>query len=126
MASLISDSELEILRIIWAHNQQMMFSEIVDELHKKEFTWKNNTILTFLSRLTEKNMLRVQKKGRKNEYIALLTEQEYLKLETKEFVGKVYEGEVKGLIATLVENELISNDEMQELKDYWEKHANDD
>ncbi|MBP1046935.1 BlaI/MecI/CopY family transcriptional regulator [Enterococcus sp. BWM-S5] len=123
MASLISDSELEILKIIWEQNRNMMFSEIVDELHKKEFTWKNNTILTFLSRLTDKNMLKVQKKGRKNEYIAVLTEQEYLKQETTEFVGKVYEGEVKGLIATLVENDLISDDEMAKLKEYWEKNA---
>ncbi|MBL1223746.1 BlaI/MecI/CopY family transcriptional regulator [Enterococcus sp. BWR-S5] len=123
MATLISDSELEILKIFWENNRQMMFSEIVDELHKKEFTWKNNTILTFLSRLTDKNMLKVQKKGRKNEYMAVLTEQEYLKQETTDFVGKVYEGEVKGLIATLVENDLISSDEMQELKEYWEKNA---
>ncbi|MGX7148507.1 BlaI/MecI/CopY family transcriptional regulator [Enterococcus ureasiticus] len=118
----ISDSELEILRIIWAHNGRMMFSEIVEELHAKNFEWKNNTILTFLARLTEKKVLEVQKKGRRNEYIALLTEKDYVEQETKEFVGKVYEGEVKGLIATLVENELISNKEIEELKEYWEKN----
>lgn len=122
MAPKISDSELEILRIIWAHDGQMMFSDIVDELHKKEFKWKNNTILTFLARLTEKQVLAVQKKGRRNEYIALLTEKGYLEQETKDFVGKVYEGEVKGLIATLVENELISDREIEDLKEYWEKN----
>ncbi|WP_170922931.1 hypothetical protein A5821_000374 [Enterococcus sp. 7F3_DIV0205] len=118
----ISDSELEILRIIWAHNGRMMFSEVIEELHAKNFEWKNNTILTFLARLTEKKILEVEKKGRRNEYIALLTEKEYLEQETKEFVGKVYEGEVKGLIATLVENELISDQEMDDLKEYWERN----
>ena len=122
MALKISDSELEILRVIWAHDGRMMFSEIVDALHAKEFEWKNNTILTFLARLTEKKILEVQKKGRRNEYIALLTEKDYLEQETKEFVGKVYEGEVKGLIATLVENKLISNQEIEDLKEYWDKN----
>lgn len=120
MVSKISDSELEIIRILWAHNGPMMFSEIVDELHAKEFEWKNNTILTFLARLTEKKVLEVQKKGRRNEYIVLLTEKEYLEQETKEFVGKVYEGQVTGLIATLVENDLISNQEIADLQKYWE------
>lgn len=118
----ISDSELEIMRIIWAHDGHMMFSEIVEELHAKDFEWKNNTILTFLARLTEKNVLKIQKKGRRNEYITRLTEKGYVEQETKEFVGKVYEGEVKGLIATLVENELISNKELDDLKEYWEKN----
>lgn len=122
MALKISDSELEILRIIWAHDGRMMFSEIVEALHAKEFEWKNNTILTFLARLTEKKVLKIQKKGRRNEYIVLLTEKDYVENETKEFVGKVYEGEVKGLIATLVENDLISNQEIEDLKEYWEKN----
>ncbi|MGX7245707.1 BlaI/MecI/CopY family transcriptional regulator [Enterococcus quebecensis] len=122
MTPKISDSELEILRVIWSNDGRMMFSEIVEELHAKEFTWKNNTILTFLARLTEKNILDVQKKGRRNEYIALLTEKDYVGQETKDFVGKMYEGEVKGLIATLVENKLISNKEIEELKEYWEKN----
>ncbi|MGC6767269.1 BlaI/MecI/CopY family transcriptional regulator [Enterococcus sp. LJL51] len=120
MNSQISDSELEIMKIIWVHDSKMMLAEIVEELHKKGFEWKNNTILTFLSRLTEKKFLKIKKKGRKNEYIALLTEQDYLGETTKEFVGKVYEGEVKDLIATLVQNDLISSKEIDELKDYWE------
>ena len=121
MTPTVSDSELEILRLIWANGGQMMFSEITESLHEKGYQWKNNTIQTFLARLTEKDILKVRKHGRRNEYITLLTEQEYLEQETKNFVGKVYEGEVKGLIATLVENDLISDDEINELRDYWEK-----
>jgi BlaI family penicillinase repressor len=116
----ISDSELEILKIIWGRGDSVMFSEIVDELHNKNFEWKNNTVLTFLSRLTEKNYLKVRKKGRRNEYIAIITEQDYLQQETEDFVSKFYEGEVTGLIATLVQNNLLSDDDYEELKKYWE------
>lgn len=122
MTPSVSDSELEILRIIWENDGRMMFSEIAETLHEKGFQWKNNTIQTFLARLTEKDILKIRKHGRRNEYIALLTEQEYLGQETKNFVGKVYEGEVKGLIATLVENDLISDEEINDLKKYWEKN----
>ncbi|CAD5902687.1 BlaI/MecI/CopY family transcriptional regulator [Carnobacterium maltaromaticum] len=115
----ISDSELEILRIIWKNDGVMMFSDIVEQLRNKNYQWKNNTIQTFLARLTEKGFLEIHKKGRRNQYVALLSESDYLKQETKNFVGKVYEGEVHGLIATLVENGLISDQEISDLQQYW-------
>lgn len=118
----ISNSELEILRIIWQHDNKMMFSDIMEILHTKGFQWKNNTIQTFLARLTEKGILETRKIGRRNQYIALLSEKAYLEEETKQFVGKVYEGEVKGLIATLVDNNLITDQEIKDLQDYWKEN----
>lgn len=118
----LSDSEMLILQLIWEENGELMFSEIVDKLHKKDYTWKNNTILTFLARLVKKNVLKVEKVGRRNRYIALITEEEFLKNTTEDFIGKVYEGQVKGLIATLLENDIVSPEEIDEIKEYWEKH----
>lgn len=120
----ISDSELELLKIIWENEGRILFSELVSILHKRGSNWKNNTILTFLSRLTEKNILKVNKIGRRNEYVAKLTEKEYLENQTDDFIHNVYEGDVKGLISTLVDKNLISSKEIDELKDYW-KHKKD-
>ncbi|HIU75483.1 MAG TPA: BlaI/MecI/CopY family transcriptional regulator [Candidatus Pelethocola excrementipullorum] len=120
----ISDSELELLKIIWENEGRILFSELVSILHQRGSNWKNNTILTFLSRLTEKNILKVNKIGRRNEYVAKLTEKEYLENQTDDFIHNVYEGDVKGLISTLVDKNLISSKEIDELKDYW-KHKKD-
>ena len=117
----ISDSELELLKIIWENEGRILFSELVSILHQRGSNWKNNTILTFLSRLTEKNILKVNKIGRRNEYVAKLTEKEYLENQTDDFIHNVYEGDVKGLISTLVDKNLISSKEIDELKDYWKQ-----
>ncbi|EQB9249120.1 BlaI/MecI/CopY family transcriptional regulator, partial [Listeria monocytogenes] len=86
-----------------------------------EVLWKKNTILTFLARLVEKNLLRVKKIGRKNEYYALVSENEYLELQTETFLEEIYEGDVKGLITNLVQNDLISSDELDDLQQFWKR-----
>ena len=117
----ISDSELIIMKYIWKQGGKAMYSEIVQGLEDMDLQWKKNTILTFLSRLVEKKILKVEKIGRRNDYIALLTEDEYRSQQTRNFVGKIYDGNVKGLISALVEQEAISSSELDELRSFWEK-----
>lgn len=117
--SQISSSEFEIMRVIWDMGGKAYFSEIAERLEAAGFSWKNNTILTFLSRLVEKKILSINKVGRKNEYFALVDEHEYAADQTVSFVGRVYEGDVKGLVSTLIQQDLISVDDLDELKNFW-------
>ncbi|MBC2375963.1 BlaI/MecI/CopY family transcriptional regulator [Listeria welshimeri] len=117
----ISKSELEIMKIIWEYGRAVQYSDVSMKLSEKEVLWKKNTILTFLARLVEKNLLRVKKIGRKNEYYALVSENEYLELQTETFLEEIYEGDVKGLITNLVQNDLISSDELDDLQQFWKR-----
>ncbi|CAK19633.1 BlaI/MecI/CopY family transcriptional regulator [Listeria welshimeri] len=117
----ISKSELEIMKIIWEYGRAVQYSDVAMKLSEKEVLWKKNTILTFLARLVEKNLLRVKKIGRKNEYYALVSENEYLELQTETFLEEIYEGDVKGLITNLVQNDLISSDELDDLQQFWKR-----
>ncbi|MBC1463577.1 BlaI/MecI/CopY family transcriptional regulator [Listeria welshimeri] len=117
----ISKSELEIMKIIWEYGRAVQYSDVAMKLSEKEVLWKKNTILTFLARLVEKNLLRVKKIGRKNEYYALVNENEYLELQTETFLEEIYEGDVKGLITNLVQNDLISSDELDDLQQFWKR-----
>lgn len=117
----ISKSELEIMKIIWEYGRAVQYSDVAMKLSEKEVLWKKNTILTFLARLVEKNLLRVKKIGRKNEYYALVSENEYLELQTETFLEEIYDGDVKGLITNLVQNDLISSDELDDLQQFWKR-----
>ncbi|MBC2216411.1 BlaI/MecI/CopY family transcriptional regulator [Listeria welshimeri] len=117
----ISKSELEIMKIIWEYGRAVQYSDVAMKLSEKEVLWKKNTVLTFLARLVEKNLLRVKKIGRKNEYYALVSENEYLELQTETFLEEIYEGDVKGLITNLVQNDLISSDELDDLQQFWKR-----
>lgn len=111
-----SDAELEIMKIIWANGESARFAAIMDELASKGKTWQKNTVIMLLSRLMDKGYLKAKKLGRKNEYTALISETEYQTAQTKNLLDKVYEGNAKGLISNLIQSELLSLEEYEELK----------
>ncbi len=118
----VSDYELELLKIIWAGNgNQAMYAEIVDALEKKGLSWTKNTIITLLSRLVTKGFLKVQKIGRRNQYMAVVSEEQYREVQTQSLLDRVYEGDAKGLVCTLIQGALLSPEEYEELKMYWKE-----
>ena len=115
----VSDSELELMRIVWAKGGTALFAQVMEELQQREMDWKKNTVLTFLSRLIEKKLLSTRKIGHRNEYSAVVSEKEYLAAQTRHFLDKVYEGNVNGLVATLLQQELLTSDDMEQLRAFW-------
>lgn len=115
----ISDSELELMRIVWAHDGRILFAQIMPELEARKKEWKVNTVLTFLSRLVDKGMLAVEKQGRRNEYIALTSEADYAAHQTTAFLDRVYEGNVRGLVSALISQNRLTTADLEELKQFW-------
>lgn len=114
------------MRVLWAHNGVIMLAPLMEDLTAHGNQWKTNTVLTFLTRLSDKGMVRVDKVGRLNQYTALLSEQEYMASLTREFVSDVYGGNAKGLIASLLRNEHLSRQDMDELRTFWEEAMGND
>ena len=115
----VSDYELELMKIIWANDGTALYSEIVAGLEAKGNSWTKNTIITLLSRLIEKGLIKTSKTGRRNIYKAIVAENEYQAEQTVRFLNKIYEGNTKGLVATLIENDLLSSSDYSELQRYW-------
>ena len=115
-----SDHELEIMKVVWANDGTAVYAEIATGLEAKGNSWTKNTITTLLSRLVDKGMLKASKTGRRNSnlYKAVVSENEYQANQTVRFVNKVFEGNAKGLIAALVENEMIPENDYEELQKY--------
>ena len=119
MLQQISESELVLMKLIWKNGGTALYSHIIDELEKESNSWNKNTVLTLLSRMIEKKYLKIRKIGRRNEYIALVTEQEYQTVQTSSFLNKVYNGNVRTLVSTLLRQEVLSADEMREVERFW-------
>lgn len=116
MAQKISDAELDIMKIIWANEEPTLFACLMDELVSKGKTWQKNTVIMLLSRLMDKGYLKAKKTGRKNEYTPLISEAEYQMGQTRNLLDKVYEGNVKGLVSSLIQSDLLSGEEYEELR----------
>ena len=119
----ISDSELELMKIIWQKGGKALLAEIMEQLSQKGNNWQNNTVITLLSRLVEKKLLKTNNIGRKNEYRAIVSEEEYQTSQTQTLVDKLYEGKAKGLLLTLLQNNMLSDEDREELKHFWERES---
>ena len=119
MIQQISDSELELMRIVWARGGTALYAHIMEDLEKAGRTWQKNTVITLLSRLVEKGLLLTSKLGRRNQYTALATEADYQAAQAQTLLNKLYEGSAKGLVSTLIERELLSAADYEELRSFW-------
>lgn len=116
----VSDSELELLKIIWASGGTALYAQVMEKLTQSGHTWQKNIVITLLSRLVEKGFLKTGKIGRRNEYTAVVSEADYQAAQTQALVNKLYEGSARDLVAALIRREALSAQDFQELKRFWE------
>ena len=120
MIQQVSDFELELMKTIWGNGGTALYAEIAEALEKNGTPATKNTIISLLSRLIEKGFLKTNKIGRRNRYTALVSEADYRAAQTETFLDKIYEGSAKDLISTLIQKEMISPDDYENLKKHWE------
>lgn len=122
MVQQLSDAELEIMKIIWGNPQKVtLFPYIMEGLAARGKPCQKNTLIVLLSRLMNKGFLSARKLGRRNEYTALISEEEYRTAQTRRFLDKIYEGSAAGLVSTLIAGDLLTDEEYGELKKLLEK-----
>ena len=122
MLQQLSDAELEIMKIVWGNPDEVtMFPYIMDGLAARGKPCQKNTLIVLLSRLMNKGFLNAKKIGRRNEYTTLISETEYQTAQTKSFLDKIYEGNVKGLVSNLISRDLLTDGEYAELKKILER-----
>lgn len=113
----ISDSEMEIMSVLWNAKEPLTSAEIGEavECHG----WKKTTIATFLTRLTEKGAISAEKKGKLYYYAPLIPVEEYRKKEAKTLINKLYHGSVKEFAVALFKNEKLSKEDIAELREIF-------
>lgn len=125
MIGQVSDSELVLMKIIWAEGGKALYAHIMDALDQTGKHWQKNTVITLLSRLVEKGLLKTNKIGRRNEYTAIVTEADYQAVQTKNLLDKLYEGNAKGLVSTLIQKEMLTATDYEDLKKFWGNGSGD-
>ena len=113
----ISESELEIMDLLWLKESQYTAKEI-QELLSKTNDWKITTVQTFLTRLVDKGYLSIEKRHRVNYYTPIITRDEVASMEAKRIVSNLKMSSMSGLITTLIDEEGLTNAEIDELREW--------
>lgn len=114
----LSENELEIMMAIWKADQPIKSAYVAESM--KEKGWAQTTITSFLARLVDKGFLKCETKGRTNQYAPLIKEQDYLKIKNKNYMERFYGSSVKNMVAELYQHQLISDDDLEEIKQFIE------
>lgn len=122
---LMSDSEKEIMEIIWDNGGRIYISDLLDAVERSGREWKRTTVRTFLTRLMEKGLLLGVRQGKNCEYRASVSREEYLSGQARNFVEEVFDGNVKDLLASLIGPEKMGAEEVRQLQAFWEKCRED-
>lgn len=113
----ISESEAEIMRVIWEHQGPVTYSHIRTVLTGQR-GWESPTVNTLVNRLVKKGIL-AQEKKEVYYYTALVSEEEYMQAKTQSFIQKVYGGNVKGLMSALLIYGDVTQEDLEELRTQW-------
>ncbi len=115
----ITDSEKEVMKLLWEKNPQSA-NEIIAVLSEK-MQWSEQTVKTFLNRLHNKKAIGYKKDSRSYLYYPLVTEDSYYRAENTSFLHRVYDGAVGILFSRFIEEETLTDEEIEELKLLLEK-----
>jgi len=122
--SRITDSELEILRVLWASENELTFAEIRTIL-VEQTDWEVSTIKTLLRRLCKKEVVLATKKE-VFYYKALISEEEYLEYSTQSLIDRVFLGSAKNLVASLLGNNKLEKRDIEELREILKEGDKDE
>lgn len=110
----ITDSELEVMRVLWEAGDALPITEIRRSLQQRK-GWEATTIKTLVQRLCAKGVLE-QEKRNVFYYLPLVSEQEYNDWATGDLIRKLYRGSAKELVAALVRSDGLSKNDVDELR----------
>ena len=113
----ISDSELEVMRVLWEAGDALPITELRQTLHERR-GWEATTVKTLVQRLVAKGVLE-QEKRKVFYYRPLVSESEYSDWALNGMVQRLFRGSAKALVATLVQSEGLSDEDIAELRDYF-------
>nr|WP_155982704.1 CopY/TcrY family copper transport repressor [Paucisalibacillus sp. EB02] len=102
----ITDSEWEVMRVVWAQNK-VTSKEIIEVLQQKK-DWKPATTKTFIGRLVNKGMLETETEGKKYLYSSKVSEGDIIKSSLNDFYNNICSREVGNTIAYLLSNATLS------------------
>ncbi len=110
----ISEAELEVMQVLWQKGASTSL-EIISEVKKKK-EWKNNTIMTLVTRLVNKEFIDVIREDKSLLiYKPKVSEYDYKSKETNNFIEKLYNGSINNMLVAFAKSNKLSKQDLEDL-----------
>ena len=109
----ISDAEWKIMNLLWEEEPKTIM-QITKEL--RDITgWSKHTIITYLKRMEAKGVIYHEEGERAKLYYTSLEREAAVLQEKESFLNKVFRGNAGLMISTMVEQNELSDQEIEQL-----------
>ena len=120
----ISDSEFEVMKIIWEIHP--VRAKQINELLSTKKDWTEQTIKTLINRLLKKEAISFKQEGRTYLYYPLINQEDYINRESKSFLHKFYDGSLNAMFSYFIKDKNLSKSDIEELKKLLDEGVQDD
>jgi len=117
MGEKLFDSEAKVMEILW--DKGPLSAKEISLIAAESIGWNKNTTYTVIKKLEAKGFLRRDEPGFM--CTPLVSQEETQKKEAKTLLNKFFGGSRKALFSALLEDENLSDEEIEELKDLIDK-----
>lgn len=114
----LSNSELEIMIKLWDAEKPMSFEEIYKAVEERN--WEESTVRSFIQRMMTKGFIQSEADGRKRLYSPKVS-RNYIDRQSQNLISRLYDNSVQNFIAGIYQNNALSKQDLQELKDFLEE-----
>lgn len=117
MQEKLFDSEAKVMEILWEKGP--LSAKEISLIAAESIGWNKNTTYTIIKKLEAKGFIRRDEPGFM--CTPLVSQEEIQKNEASTLLNKFFKGSRKALFSALLEDEKLSDKEIQELKDLIDK-----
>lgn len=117
----LPDAELAVMQAIWSCGERAERAMIAEKL-RSERPMAETTLLTLLTRLHEKEFIKIEKAGRRSVYSPLVGQHEYISAQSRRFVDTICGGSISAFASALCDSAL-TREELDELRELLERGA---
>jgi BlaI family transcriptional regulator, penicillinase repressor len=111
----LGEAELGVLRVLWDHGPQTV-REVMQHLHDRGRKVAYTTVLTFLSRLSQKGFVTSDKAELAYVYRAKVSRDSVVKSRVRSLLDQLYDGAAGPMVLQLIEHERFSAEEIAQLR----------
>ncbi len=112
----LGDAELEVLKVLWDEGPATV-RDVMNVLHDRGKKVAYTTVLTFLSRLEQKELVASDKSGLAYVYKPLVSRDKITRNRLKTLVKQLYNGAAGPLVLQLIKTQRFTPDEIDALQD---------
>lgn len=116
----LPESELEVMLTLW-HNKIPLTVGEITKILSDTHGWKTATVHVLLDRLGDRGFVSCDKSGFKHLFAPVITEEEYRRGEENTMMKRFFGGSAKNMIASLLNTDGLTDDDLEELSAMLQK-----